>query len=102
MLELKDAGLLKQACYINGQWMGADNGETLPEEERDKPIERFVINGTGRDQVGTDWTGPHKNTLQRVKMETGPSLAPFFIRPPHAVDDPSRFAAAPSPLPAAA
>ncbi|WP_374488861.1 NAD-dependent succinate-semialdehyde dehydrogenase [Zoogloea sp.] len=30
MLELKDAGLLKQACYINGQWMGADNGETLP------------------------------------------------------------------------
>jgi succinate-semialdehyde dehydrogenase/glutarate-semialdehyde dehydrogenase len=30
MLELKDAALLKQACYINGQWVGADNGETVP------------------------------------------------------------------------
>lgn len=59
-------------------------GVAQTEEERDKPIERFVINGTGRDQVGTDWTGPNKNTLQRVKMETGPSLAPFSFgrRPP--------------------
>ncbi|REE93891.1 NAD-dependent succinate-semialdehyde dehydrogenase [Cupriavidus plantarum] len=30
MLELKDASLLKQLAYIDGQWVGADNGETLP------------------------------------------------------------------------
>ncbi len=30
MLNLKDSGLLKQQCYINGQWVDADNGETIP------------------------------------------------------------------------
>ena len=30
MLELKDASLLKQLAYIDGQWVGADNGGTLP------------------------------------------------------------------------
>ncbi len=29
MLELEDPGLLKQACYIDGQWIAADNGETI-------------------------------------------------------------------------
>lgn len=29
MLNLKDAGLLRQQCYINGQWLDADNGETI-------------------------------------------------------------------------
>jgi succinate-semialdehyde dehydrogenase/glutarate-semialdehyde dehydrogenase len=29
MLQLKDASLLKQACYINGAWVGADDGATL-------------------------------------------------------------------------
>ena len=28
-LELKDSGLLKGQAYINGQWVEADNGETL-------------------------------------------------------------------------
>ncbi|RMD02266.1 aldehyde dehydrogenase family protein, partial [Aquitalea palustris] len=30
MLNLKDPSLLKQQCYINGQWLDADNGETIP------------------------------------------------------------------------
>ncbi|MGL6070631.1 NADP-dependent succinate-semialdehyde dehydrogenase [Craterilacuibacter sp.] len=30
MLNLKDSTLLKQQCYINGQWLDADNGETIP------------------------------------------------------------------------
>lgn len=30
MLNLKDPGLLRQQCYVNGQWLDADNGETLP------------------------------------------------------------------------
>ncbi len=29
MLVLKDATLLRQACYINGAWVGADSGETV-------------------------------------------------------------------------
>lgn len=29
MLQLKDASLLKQACYINGAWVAADDGATL-------------------------------------------------------------------------
>ncbi len=29
MLQLKDASLLKQACYINGAWVGADDGATI-------------------------------------------------------------------------
>lgn len=29
MLVLKDSTLLRQACYINGSWVGADNGETV-------------------------------------------------------------------------
>ncbi|WP_026182395.1 NADP-dependent succinate-semialdehyde dehydrogenase [Leeia oryzae] len=29
MLTLKDQGLLKSQCYINGQWVDADNGETI-------------------------------------------------------------------------
>lgn len=29
MLELKDANLLRQACYIDGAWVGADSGETI-------------------------------------------------------------------------
>ncbi|MCL2656240.1 MAG: NAD-dependent succinate-semialdehyde dehydrogenase [Betaproteobacteria bacterium] len=30
MLELKDPSLLKQACYINGQWVKADSGDSVP------------------------------------------------------------------------
>lgn len=30
MLNLKDPGLLRQQCYVNGQWLDAENGETLP------------------------------------------------------------------------
>ncbi|MBN9694202.1 MAG: NAD-dependent succinate-semialdehyde dehydrogenase [Zoogloea sp.] len=30
MLDLKDPSLLRQACYIDGQWVGADSGETFP------------------------------------------------------------------------
>src|ERR1700740_313055 len=30
MLKLKDAGLLRQQAYINGEWSDADNGATLP------------------------------------------------------------------------
>ncbi|MBV8678900.1 MAG: aldehyde dehydrogenase family protein, partial [Aquitalea sp.] len=30
MLNLKDPSLLKQQCYINGEWLDADNGETIP------------------------------------------------------------------------
>jgi len=29
---LKDASLLRQACYIDGQWVGADSGATFPVE----------------------------------------------------------------------
>ncbi len=29
MMALKDSNLLRQACYINGTWVAADNGETL-------------------------------------------------------------------------
>jgi len=29
-IQLKDASLLKQLAFIDGQWVGADNGETLP------------------------------------------------------------------------
>jgi succinate-semialdehyde dehydrogenase / glutarate-semialdehyde dehydrogenase len=29
MLELKDQSLLRQACYIAGEWTGADTGETI-------------------------------------------------------------------------
>ena len=29
MMALKDSILLRQACYINGTWVAADNGETL-------------------------------------------------------------------------
>ena len=29
MLSLKDPGLLKSQCFINGQWVDADNGETI-------------------------------------------------------------------------
>ncbi|HEY3309713.1 MAG TPA: NADP-dependent succinate-semialdehyde dehydrogenase [Desulfuromonadaceae bacterium] len=29
MLTLKDAALLKQLCYLNGQWLAADNGTTI-------------------------------------------------------------------------
>jgi len=29
MLVLKDSTLLRQTCYINGSWVGADNGETV-------------------------------------------------------------------------
>jgi succinate-semialdehyde dehydrogenase/glutarate-semialdehyde dehydrogenase len=31
-LSLKDASLLRQACYIDGQWVGADSGATFPVE----------------------------------------------------------------------
>ena len=27
---LKDPTLLRQQCYVNGQWIGADDGETKP------------------------------------------------------------------------
>ena len=30
MLELSNPALLRQACYIDGQWVGADSGETAP------------------------------------------------------------------------
>ncbi|KMN30549.1 succinate-semialdehyde dehydrogenase [Chromobacterium sp. LK1] len=30
MLNLKDPTLLKQQCYVNGAWIDADNGETIP------------------------------------------------------------------------
>jgi succinate-semialdehyde dehydrogenase/glutarate-semialdehyde dehydrogenase len=30
MLALKDTNLLRQACYIDGAWVGADSGETFP------------------------------------------------------------------------
>lgn len=30
MLNLKDPALLKQQCYVNGAWLDADNGETIP------------------------------------------------------------------------
>ncbi|RQW28641.1 NADP-dependent succinate-semialdehyde dehydrogenase I [Rhodobacteraceae bacterium CH30] len=30
MLNLKDPSLLKQQCYLNGEWLDADNGETIP------------------------------------------------------------------------
>ncbi|MXR35389.1 NADP-dependent succinate-semialdehyde dehydrogenase [Craterilacuibacter sinensis] len=30
MLNLKDPSLLKQQCYLNGDWLDADNGETIP------------------------------------------------------------------------
>jgi len=29
MLALKDSNLLRQACYIDGAWVGADSGETI-------------------------------------------------------------------------
>ncbi|TCW33489.1 NADP-dependent succinate-semialdehyde dehydrogenase [Gulbenkiania mobilis] len=29
MLNLKDASLLKQQCYLNGEWVDADNGEKI-------------------------------------------------------------------------
>ena len=29
MLNLKDATLFRQQCYIDGQWLNADQGETL-------------------------------------------------------------------------
>jgi succinate-semialdehyde dehydrogenase/glutarate-semialdehyde dehydrogenase len=32
MLKLNDSQLLRQQCYINGAWIDADNGETLPVE----------------------------------------------------------------------
>jgi succinate-semialdehyde dehydrogenase/glutarate-semialdehyde dehydrogenase len=28
-MELKDQGLLKSQCYIDGQWVGADSGATI-------------------------------------------------------------------------
>jgi succinate-semialdehyde dehydrogenase/glutarate-semialdehyde dehydrogenase len=30
MLNLKDPSLLRQQCYIDGEWQDADNGETIP------------------------------------------------------------------------
>jgi succinate-semialdehyde dehydrogenase/glutarate-semialdehyde dehydrogenase len=30
MLNLKDPGLLRQQCYINGEWVNAEGGETIP------------------------------------------------------------------------
>ncbi len=30
MLQLNDPELLRQSCHIDGRWVGADNGETLP------------------------------------------------------------------------
>ncbi|ORJ60688.1 NADP-dependent succinate-semialdehyde dehydrogenase [Geothermobacter hydrogeniphilus] len=30
MFKLNDADLLRQQCYLNGQWINADNGTTLP------------------------------------------------------------------------
>ncbi|MBR0567078.1 NAD-dependent succinate-semialdehyde dehydrogenase [Azoarcus sp. L1K30] len=30
MLNLKDPGLLRQACYIDGHWVAADSGEAFP------------------------------------------------------------------------
>ncbi|PHV11509.1 NADP-dependent succinate-semialdehyde dehydrogenase [Chitinimonas sp. BJB300] len=30
MLNLKDTSLLKQQCYIDGKWLDADSGETIP------------------------------------------------------------------------
>jgi succinate-semialdehyde dehydrogenase/glutarate-semialdehyde dehydrogenase len=29
MLNLKDPGLLKQFCYLNGQWSAADSGAAI-------------------------------------------------------------------------
>ncbi len=29
MLNLKDKNLFRQQCYINGQWLDADNGESI-------------------------------------------------------------------------
>jgi len=29
MIEIKDASLLRQACYVDGQWIAADDGATL-------------------------------------------------------------------------
>ena len=31
---LKDPTLLRQLCYVNGQWVGADDGATNPVTER--------------------------------------------------------------------
>jgi len=28
-MQLKDSGLLRDACYIDGNWTGADNGQTF-------------------------------------------------------------------------
>jgi succinate-semialdehyde dehydrogenase / glutarate-semialdehyde dehydrogenase len=30
MLQLKDQKLFRQQCYINGEWVGADSGKTIP------------------------------------------------------------------------
>ena len=30
MLPIQDASLLRQQCFIDGQWLGADDGTTLP------------------------------------------------------------------------
>ncbi|MFA5520737.1 MAG: NADP-dependent succinate-semialdehyde dehydrogenase [Castellaniella sp.] len=42
MLNLKNPGLLRQQCYLNGQWVDADSGETLD-----------VINPATRERIGT-------------------------------------------------
>jgi len=42
VLNLKNPGLLRQQCYLNGQWVDADSGETLD-----------VINPATRERIGT-------------------------------------------------
>lgn len=42
MLQLKDASLLRQQAYINGEWTDADSGKTLP-----------VTNPATGEQIGT-------------------------------------------------
>ncbi len=39
-MQLKDPKLFRQHCYIDGRWVGADNGETIPV---DNPADKSVL-----------------------------------------------------------
>ena len=68
-LELKDGALFRQQCYINGEWVGADSGDTV---EVNNPASDAVL-GT-IPKMGTDETRRAIEAAEKAvaALEAGP------------------------------
>ena len=80
-LQLKDAGLFREECLIDGRWQAADEGGTLP-VRNPAPSEQLGTipkMGAGETRRVTEWLAEHRPDVAIEVHHGGQPLYPFLI-----------------------